>query len=149
MYTDTFTLYMYLYKCTLFQTIRNHKHRHPRAMQFLSACMLCVLCVYVVMSKGSYAKQLQNDGVLMKNISDLHFQLFSSIQKKTKTIKVKNWIIYPIYENMRKAKYTWRIFVLKSVKELLPPLSIKSPCVKVKVFRWLQKSSSLRWYFFK
>nr|XP_022310067.1 perlucin-like protein [Crassostrea virginica] len=56
-------------------------------MQFLSTCILCVLCVYVVMSKGSYAKQQQEDGVLMKNISDLHFQLFSSIQKKTKMIK--------------------------------------------------------------
>nr|XP_022305465.1 C-type lectin domain family 10 member A-like [Crassostrea virginica] len=56
-------------------------------MQYFSVCTFCVLCTFVVMSKSLNATQQEEEGVLMKNISDLHFQLFSSIQKKTKMIK--------------------------------------------------------------
>nr|XP_022322471.1 perlucin-like protein [Crassostrea virginica] len=55
-------------------------------MRFLSVCTVCVLCTLAVSSKDA-DESVQNEGVLMKNISDLHFQLFSSIQKKTKMIK--------------------------------------------------------------
>ncbi|XP_078336990.1 perlucin-like protein [Crassostrea virginica] len=56
-------------------------------MQYLSILTLCALSMLVVSSLSSNATQQNEDGVLMKNISDLHFQLFSSIQKKTKMIK--------------------------------------------------------------
>ncbi|XP_078321503.1 uncharacterized protein LOC111112316 [Crassostrea virginica] len=56
-------------------------------MQYFSVCTFCVLCTFVVMSKGLNAIQQEEEGVLMKNISDLHFQLFSSIQRKTKMIR--------------------------------------------------------------
>lgn len=48
------------------------------------AIFALVLCL-----STSDAAQDNEDDVLMKNISTLHFQLFTSIQKKTKLIKVK------------------------------------------------------------
>lgn len=48
------------------------------------AIFALVLCLTT-----SDAAQDNEDDVLMKNISTLHFQLFTSIQKKTKLIKVK------------------------------------------------------------
>lgn len=48
------------------------------------AIFALVLCLTT-----SDAAQDKEDDVLMKNISTLHFQLFTSIQKKTKLIKVK------------------------------------------------------------
>nr|XP_022344042.1 lectin BRA-3-like [Crassostrea virginica] len=56
-------------------------------MRYLSILTLCTLCMLVVPSSSSNATQQNQDGVLMKNISDLHFQLFSSIHRKTKMIK--------------------------------------------------------------
>lgn len=48
------------------------------------AIFALVLCLTT-----SDAAQDNEDDVLMKNRSTLHFQLFTSIQKKTKLIKVK------------------------------------------------------------
>lgn len=48
------------------------------------AIFALVLCLTT-----SDAAQDNEDDVLMKNISTLHFQLFTSIQKKTKLIKLK------------------------------------------------------------
>ncbi|XP_078336991.1 perlucin-like protein isoform X1 [Crassostrea virginica] len=56
-------------------------------MRYLPILTLSVICILVAPSKSSNATQRNQDVVLMKNISDLHFQLFSSIQKKTKMIK--------------------------------------------------------------
>nr|XP_022337538.1 lectin BRA-3-like [Crassostrea virginica] len=56
-------------------------------MRYLSILTLCALCMLVVPSTSSNATQQNQEGVLIKNISDLHFQLFSSIQKRTKMLK--------------------------------------------------------------
>eukprot|EP00105_Crassostrea_gigas_P030478 XP_011452793.1 PREDICTED: lectin BRA-3-like [Crassostrea gigas] len=55
-------------------------------MRVLEFCIFCALFALVFYSMGSDAAPNEDD-VLMKNISNLHFQLFSSIQKKTKMIK--------------------------------------------------------------
>ena len=52
-------------------------------------CIFCVLCVLISHFTASKASQQNEEGILTKNISDLHFQLFSSIQKRTNLIKVK------------------------------------------------------------
>ena len=62
--------------------------KQPGTMRYLSILTFCALCMLVVPSTSSNATQQNQDGVLMKNISDLHFQLFSSIQKRTKMLKV-------------------------------------------------------------
>ncbi|XP_052691169.1 C-type lectin domain family 10 member A-like [Crassostrea angulata] len=56
-------------------------------MRTFEICIFCVFLALVFRSKPSEAELLNEDDVLMKNISELHFQLFSSIQKKTKMIK--------------------------------------------------------------
>nr|XP_022322484.1 lectin BRA-3-like [Crassostrea virginica] len=50
-------------------------------------CIFCVLCVLISHFTASKASQQNEEGILTKNISDLHFQLFSSIQKRTNLIK--------------------------------------------------------------
>lgn len=50
---------------------------------------LCIVCTILLFNGISDAAPVSVDDVLMKNISDLHFQLFSSIKKKTKMMKVK------------------------------------------------------------
>ena len=67
--------------------LKNHRHHQKGTMRFLPVFTICVLCTLVVSSKDAN-ETVQKEGVLMKNISDLHFQLFSSIQKKAKMIKV-------------------------------------------------------------
>lgn len=84
-YVTSFT--PYIYESYLLTALKNHRHHHKRTMRFLSVCTICVLCTLAVASKDA-DETVQNEGVLMKNISDLHFQLFSSIQKKAKMIKV-------------------------------------------------------------
>ncbi|XP_052691179.1 lectin BRA-3-like [Crassostrea angulata] len=56
-------------------------------MQFFEVSSFCAFLALVVCFEGSDAEPHTEDDDLMKNISDLHFQLFSSIQKKTKMIK--------------------------------------------------------------
>ncbi|XP_048780912.1 hepatic lectin-like [Ostrea edulis] len=56
-------------------------------MQSVAICLLFAANHFVLSSKISIRAQEGGDEVLMKNISDLHFQLFSSVQKKTKMIK--------------------------------------------------------------
>eukprot|EP00105_Crassostrea_gigas_P030477 XP_011452792.2 PREDICTED: galactose-specific lectin nattectin-like [Crassostrea gigas] len=55
-------------------------------MRVLEFCIFCALFAVVFYSMASDAA-LNEDDFLMKNISNPHFQLFSSIQKKTKMIK--------------------------------------------------------------
>ncbi|XP_052691215.1 C-type lectin-like [Crassostrea angulata] len=55
-------------------------------MRVLEFCIFCALFALVFYSMASDAAPNEDD-FLMKNISNLHFQLFSSIQKKTKMIK--------------------------------------------------------------
>ncbi|XP_055998593.1 perlucin-like protein [Ostrea edulis] len=56
-------------------------------MQSLQICILFAVICFTSSSKISSRAQQGGDEVLIKNISDLHFQLFSSVQKKTKMIK--------------------------------------------------------------
>ncbi|XP_078334644.1 perlucin-like protein isoform X2 [Crassostrea virginica] len=50
-------------------------------------CTVYVMLALVVGTKGSNVTQQEEEKMLMKNISNLHFQLFSSIQKNTKITK--------------------------------------------------------------
>nr|XP_034317508.1 uncharacterized protein LOC117686527 [Crassostrea gigas] len=56
-------------------------------MRSLEFSICCAFLTLVFGSSVSYAATYKEDDALVKNISDLHFQLFSSIQKKTKMIK--------------------------------------------------------------
>lgn len=56
-------------------------------MRFLEFCIFSALLALVLYSIASDAAHSKDD-VLMKSISDLHFKLFSSMKKKTKTMKV-------------------------------------------------------------
>ncbi|XP_052691234.1 galactose-specific lectin nattectin-like [Crassostrea angulata] len=55
-------------------------------MRFLEFCIFSALLALVLHSMASDAAHSEDD-VLMKRISDLHFKLFSSMKKKTKTMK--------------------------------------------------------------
>ncbi|XP_052685548.1 C-type lectin domain family 4 member K-like [Crassostrea angulata] len=56
-------------------------------MRSFEFSIYCAFLVLALCSSVSYAATYKEDNALMKNISDLPFQLFSSIQKKTKMIK--------------------------------------------------------------
>ncbi|XP_065941625.1 lectin BRA-3 isoform X1 [Magallana gigas] len=56
-------------------------------MQFFKVSSFCAFLALVVCFAASDAAPQTEDEMLMKNISDLHFRLFSTIQKKTKMIK--------------------------------------------------------------
>lgn len=56
-------------------------------MRSMECCICCAFFTLVVCSSLSYAATYNVEDALRKNISDLHFKLFSSIQKKTKMIK--------------------------------------------------------------
>ncbi|XP_022322446.2 galactose-specific lectin nattectin-like isoform X1 [Crassostrea virginica] len=54
-------------------------------MQYI--CTVYVMLALVIRTKRSNATQQEEEKMLMKTISNLHFQLFSSMQKNTKIIK--------------------------------------------------------------
>lgn len=58
-------------------------------MQYFEVSSFRAFFALIVSFETSDAAPQTEDDFLMKNISDLHFQLFSSIQKKTKMITVK------------------------------------------------------------
>ena len=81
-------MYLYIFK----DKWPNYYSHQPTTMQYI--CTVYVMLALVVGTKGSNVTQQEEEKMLMKNISNLHFQLFSSIQKNTKIIKVKKTINY-------------------------------------------------------
>lgn len=56
---------------------------------FEVSSFFAIFALVLCLTTSDAAQDNEDDVVLMKNISTLHFQLFTSIQKKTKLIKVK------------------------------------------------------------